>query len=156
MSVPVRGGSVSAFVPAVPAIDSGGTCRSGARLPGTPPGQRTLVVRYGAKPENGRSVAVTVNGANVPIRYSDLRGDLRAPFDKSVTTDKPLGIRTSIAIDLRDTTAMLSNENTPKPQAILRVYGAAILTAENLGVPSQQIARVLAECGANGGGSAGN
>lgn len=147
----VRGGSVQEFVPAVAAVDSGGKCQDAVLIPGSPPGQRTLVMRFGTTAERSRSVAVTVNAVGTPIRYSDGRGDLRAPFDKSVTADKPLGMRTTIAIDLRDTTAMLRNEGPGAPQHILRVYGPAILTAPNLDEPAKHIARVLAMCAAGAG-----
>lgn len=149
----VRRGSVEEFVPAVAAVDTGGQCQAAVVLPGSPPGQRTHVMRFGTAAERSRSVAVTVSAAGMPIRYSDGRGDLRAPFNKSVTADKPLGMRTSIAIDLRDTTAMLRNEGPGVPQHILRVYGPAILTAPNLDEPAKQIARVLAMCAASAGPS---
>lgn len=145
-SAAVRVGDVREFQPEIEAIDGRALCRSTVTPSGSSAGQKLMFVSFNPGSTRARNVSVTLNRDGVPIRYSDLRGDLRGPMHPSVTPDNPIGMRTSIAIDLRDTTAMLSNERQGRGYQLLRVKGPDILTAPNLGVPGDMIARIVREC----------
>jgi len=92
-----------------------------------------------------------VDSAGRPVRYSDLRGDLRGPNDPSTANANPRGPRTSVALNLLDQTGMLSNTGTGAEAPVLRVRGPSILDAENLGTPSRMIERILKECAGRSG-----
>jgi hypothetical protein len=147
----VRAGDVATFRAAVPAMDTGGHCES---VPGGPmlqPGQRALLFAFGPRGARYRNVMLIVDSAGRPVRYSDVRGDLRGPNDSSISDAKPLGPRTSVALNLLDQTGMLSNTGTGAELPVLRVRGPSILDAENLGIPSLMIKRILKECAGRSG-----
>jgi hypothetical protein len=144
--VPVRMADVSEFRPAVPAVDEGGHCESVPPAPMLQPGQRGLLYSFGPREARRRNVMVIVDSADLPVRYSDIRGDLRGPNDASLSVANPMGPRTTIAINFRDTTGMLRNIDTDADSGALRVRGPAILTALNLGAPARMTARVIKEC----------
>lgn len=50
-----------------------------------------------------------VDSVGHPVRYSDVRGDLRGPNDSSSSTATAQGPRTSIALNLLDQSGVLRN-----------------------------------------------
>lgn len=109
-------------------------------------GQRALWYAFGSRETRRRNVMLIVDSVGRPVRYSDLRGDLRGPSDSSISAANPLGPGTSIALNLIDQSGMLRNTGVGPEAPVLRVRGPSILDAENLGRPSRMIERVLKEC----------
>lgn len=144
--IPANAGDVASFQAAVPAVDTGGHCETLPSVPMAQPGQRALLYAFGARTARRRNVMVVVDSLGHPVRYSDIRGDLRGPKDSSISETNPLGPRTSIALNLIGQSGMLSNTGGGLTSPVLRVQGPSILDAENLGTPSRMIARVLREC----------
>ncbi len=139
-------GDVSRFQAVVPAVDTGGHCESVPAVPMLQSGQRALLYAFGQRASRRRNVMLIIDSARAPVRYSDIRGDLRGPNDASVSPSNPLGPRTTIALNFRDTTAFISNRAAGQDSVAMRVRGPTILVAPTLGVPANMIATILKEC----------
>jgi hypothetical protein len=110
------------------------------------PGQRAFWYPFGPRESRRRNVMLIVDSVGHPVRYSDLRGDLRGPNDSSISAANPRGPRTSIALNLLDQSGMLRNTGLGPETPVLRVRGPSILDAANLGTPARMIERILKEC----------
>lgn len=143
---PVSAGDVAAFRAAVPAVDTGGHCEPAPTGPMLQPGQRAFWYAFGPRESRRRNVMLIVDSVGHPVRYSDLRGDLRGPNDSSISAANPPGPRTSIALNLLDQSGMLRNTGVEPETPALRVRGPSILDAANLGTPARMIERILKEC----------
>ena len=141
-----RSGDVSEFVPAVAAIDTGGRCETIPNYPMLQSGQRPLHYTFGARGHPFRNVMLIVDSAGQPVRYSDLRGDLRGNPDPALLAKMSLGPRTTITINMADQSGVLRNLDGRADSVGIRVRGSAVLTAANLGPPAAMIARILREC----------
>jgi hypothetical protein len=139
-------GDVNAFRAAVPAVDTGGRCEQLPPAPTLGVRDRQLLYTFGERGSARRNVMIVVDSLNVPVRYSDVRGDLRGPNTPSITPANPLGPRTSISIDMRRMRGVLRNQGPTADTVNMSVRGPEIMDAESLGTPSRMIARVLAEC----------
>lgn len=138
-------GDVTKFVAAVAAIDSGGHCVP--PLP-HPTGGGAIAYRYtyGTKATAMRNLVVVVDSLNRIQHYSDLRGDLRAPFDKSVTEANPLGPLTSITLNATEGLGTVENRQSSLSNVPILVRAPAFMNAPNLDYPAKLIAFVLNEC----------
>ena len=141
-----RAGDVAEFQPAVPAIDTGGRCQPGPEHPMLQPGQRALPYTFGPRGRPTRNVMLIVDSAGRPVRYSDLRGDLRGHPDPVIAATLAIGARTSITLNLSAQTGVLRNSGAGTDSVGVRVRGPGLLDAANLGTPAAMIARILREC----------
>lgn len=137
-------GDVRQFTPVVASVDSGGQCRpvpSGM----TTDGERMLLYRFEVGGSTVRNIALQLDKAGNIIRYSDIRGDLRMPPSDPGTSN--WGPQTSITMDGRSGTSVLSNRRRAEDNEMMMVSAAAMLDAPNLGTPRRMMAHVRRVCG---------
>lgn len=146
MSTAIRDGSVSEFVALVPAASEGGRCE--AFPVSFNRGERAVFYGFGPDRRPTRRVTIILDDRGNVLRYSDGRGDLRAPMDSSVSSGDPLGARTTIAIDWQKQTGVLMNTEGVLPPTGIRAVGPDVLVAANIGEPSTMVERIKAECNA--------
>jgi hypothetical protein len=146
MRLEIRDGTVFEFVAAVPAIDVDGRCETFPARFG--PGQRALFYGFGPPNRPTRRIMVLLDEAGDVLRYSDGRGDLRAPMDSSVSPRDPPGPRTNIAIDWLKQSGVFANTQGDLPSTGIRAVGPDVLTAANIGAPARMVAMIRAQCDA--------
>ena len=148
VSLPMRTGlrtaPVSAFIPAIPAVDNDGRCE-----PVTPAdsdsGRLRLAYAFGPRARPVRRIEVLFEHDRV-LRYVDNRGDIRPYHDASISAADPPGPRTVIMIDWVRQRGDFANLVGRQPVVEIRSTGPDVLTAENLGVPSDIVAMISARC----------
>lgn len=134
--VPLVRGSGSSFTPLVTASSSAPRCVLPAES-AQDAGSRSVAVLYQQPPK--RQVTVTIDGAGVPTRYIDVRGDLSE-------ADGDVGDRTTIGLYLDQGYAVLSNREAGGSPSILEVPLDDVLTSPRFGNPSLVLEDVLAAC----------
>ncbi|MCC7043725.1 MAG: hypothetical protein IT183_07680 [Acidobacteria bacterium] len=144
MTMEIRNGAVSEFVAAVPAVDVDGRCESFPVRFG--PGQRALFYGFGPQVRPTRRIMIVLDEGGDVVRYSDGRGDLRAPMDPSVSVRDPLGPRTSISIDWINKRGVFVNTQGTMPSTGIRAEGPDVLVAGNLGSPTLMVTIIRARC----------
>ena len=144
MRTEVRDGAVFEFVAAVPAVDVEGRCETFPVRLG--PGQRALFYGFGPQNRPSRRIMIVLDGDGNVLRYSDGRGDLRAPMEPSVSARDPLGPRTSISIDWIKQSGVFVNSQGTLPSIGIRAQGPDVLVAGNIGSPALMVATVRARC----------
>lgn len=143
---PFRDVRVSELVADVAAVNDSGRCEN-FPVGGLPtPAVKMLIYAMGPAVRPTRRVSVMLAADGRVVRYSDLRGDLRAIMDPSVTEANPLGRVTSIAIDFDKRSAVVRNEHGGAPTVGLRAVGPDVLTAVSLGNPAEVVNTVRAAC----------
>ncbi len=80
------------------------------------------------------------------LRYSDGRGDLRAPMDPAVSPRDPLGPRTSISIDWNRQSGVFLNTQGTLPSTGIRAEGPDVLNGAGIGAPARMVAMIRAQC----------
>jgi hypothetical protein len=144
MAMEIRNAAASEFVAAVPAVDGDGRCETFPVRFG--PGQRALFYGFGPHNRPTRRIMVLLDADGSVVRYSDGRGDLRAPMDPTVSAHDPLGQRTSIAIDWFKQSGVFVNTLGTLPSTGIRAEGPDVLVAGNLGSPGLMVAIIRARC----------
>ena len=144
MAMEIRNGAAFEFVAAVPAVDDDGRCETFPVRFG--PGQRALFYGFGPYNRPTRRVMVLLDTDGNVVRYSDGRGDLRAPMDPTVSARDPLGQRTSISIDWFKQSGVFVNSQGTLPSTGIRAEGPDVLVAGNLGSPGLMVAIIRARC----------
>jgi hypothetical protein len=145
-AVPVRDGRAEEFVAEVPAFADNGRCENfpSGSLP--PPAVKMLTYAFGPSDRPARRIAVMLAADGRVVRYSDIRGDIRAAIDPSVTPENPLGRVTALAIDFDKQSGVLRNEHGGKPPNVLRALGPDVLVAETLGNPRATAQMIKDRC----------
>lgn len=147
MRTEVRDGPVVEFVAAVPAVDVEGR---GETVPvRLGPGQRALFYGFGPQNRPSRRIMILLDDDGNVLRYSDGRGDLRAPMEPSVSVRDPLGPRTSISIDWIKQSGVFVNSQGTLPSTGIGSQGPDVLIARNLGSPALMVATIRARCEAH-------
>ena len=144
MVTAIRNGTPFEFVAAVPAVDDDGRCETFPVRFG--PGQRALFYGFGPHNRPTRRIMVLLDTDGNVVRYSDGRGDLRAPMDPTVSARDPLRQRTSISIDWFKQSGVFVNSQGTLPSTGIRAEGPDVLVAGNLGSPGLMVAIIRARC----------
>jgi hypothetical protein len=139
--VRVTGAPASAFTPLVPASTATPRCEEFENAPG-PAGTRIVSLVFGDPAE--QRITVTLNADGVPVSYSDLRGDL-------IITDGREGDFTSIAVNLTRRQVVAGNRPDGEEGRTLFLPFDEAMSSPNLGMPREQIDRVLGSCLEEGG-----
>ena len=140
-TIEVIDAKLEAFVPAVPAQDSGGACST--RAPLVVQRERWLTYIFGAETRPTRRVLVGLDSSGNLVRYSDMRGSaVQAPEPDSLA-----GPGTAISFTTYDPGIFAFNFNAPVMAGGFRLFGANALTAKNLGEIGKLVERVKRECG---------
>lgn len=140
----IRIANVSAFEPAIAAVDSGGRCVEAPRV-GVTDDQKTYSYGFDTDGKRTRSVNVVVDSLDQLVRYSDLRGTLsRSNADMMAGIQR--GVITALSLNAVQGLGMLSNQGEGYATIPMQVTAAAFLDAPNLGVPRMMIETVLREC----------
>jgi hypothetical protein len=153
-AVPIRDGRVEEFVAEVPAVSEGGRCENFPSMGLPPPAVKMLSYALGPSNRPLRRITVMLAADGRVVRYSDIRGDIRAAIDPSVTPANPLGRVTAVAIDFDRQSAVLRNEHGGQPPNALRASGPDVLVAENVGNPRATAQMIRERCetpGVSGG-----
>ena len=136
--VPIARSSLDAFAPLVPTSSAAGHCERGDR----PDGEDGHVVSMAYAPPDERRVTVMLDAEGVPIRYTDVRGDLGS-------TDNEIGERTTIGLYLVEEVAYASNRPSLGEPVVLEIPYAEALSSERLGNPKATMEQVLTTCWAS-------
>lgn len=137
----VTDAKLDAFVPAVPAQDSGGACSTLAPTT-VVQRERWLTYIFGAETKPTRRVLVGLDSSGNLVRYSDARGSaVQGPEPDSLA-----GPGTSISFTTYDPGIFAFNYNAPVMAGRYRLFGANALTAKNLGEIGKLVERVKHEC----------
>lgn len=141
---------IAQFMPAFPAVDSGGVCGY------LPPEARTpeewvAFMTFPSDSNPVRRVTVRYDSTGVLTDYSDLRGDMTPPrvvreTDGSTHLVFPTGRRTEIILSVSKGFGLARNVGGDEPEESFDVSGSTMLDAENLGHPAQMAERILKEC----------
>ena len=129
-------GTAATFVPLVPASAEHPRCEDLRNLPGGM-GARAVSFIFGDAPE--QRIAVTLDAADAPTNYSDMRGDLNA-------SDGRDGNLTTISINLIQGHAMVQNREEGREPVTWRLGMDDALDAANLGHPRATMRRILDTC----------
>ncbi len=135
----------AAFIPAVEVPDSVARC---ARTPSSALRQDEVghLLSFGMDANGSplRVVSATWDTAGRLRRYSDARGDLRGP----PTPVSERELRTTIAIDFVEGTALLMNESHGRTRGAALTTAREAVVTERLGPPQRLLERLHSQCGA--------
>ena len=131
---------IAAFVPAVPAADTGGAC-STRQIPDFR-GQRMLSYQFGPGERPWRRITIAVDSLGRVAFYSDLRGSATLGPEPA----RDAGPGTSVSFSATSPGIMANNFNSETMPGRFRLFGDRALLAENLGPIGPMIERVRKEC----------